>query len=65
MRANSEKERRPTRRPGRRTRAALVVAAVTLVGSAAACATLGRAVFREPVVNFRSIRLNGLGLTGG
>lgn len=56
---------RPMAHFGRRTRAMLAAAAVTLVGGTAACATIGRAVFQEPVVDFRSIRLNGLGITGG
>jgi LEA14-like dessication related protein len=50
------------RRWGRR--AAVVVAAALALG-ASGCATLGRAVFQEPVVNFKAVRINGLGLTGG
>ncbi len=46
-----------------RTAAVALVAAVSLAG--AGCATLGRAVFQEPVVNFKSVRVNGLGLSGG
>ncbi|HEY0970486.1 MAG TPA: LEA type 2 family protein [Gemmatimonadales bacterium] len=46
-----------------RIAAAGIVAAVALAGTG--CATLGRAVFQEPVVNFKSVRVNGLGLTGG
>ena len=44
-----------------------VAAAAALIAAAAlgACATLGRAVFEEPEVDFRSLRVNGLGLTGG
>ena len=44
------------------------VAAATVVALAAlggACATLGRAVFEEPVVTFRNLRVNGIGLDGG
>jgi LEA14-like dessication related protein len=42
------------------------VAAVALVAvSAAACASLGRSVFSEPVVTFKNIRVNGIGLDGG
>lgn len=41
--------------------AAAILGAVGLAG----CATLGRAVFQEPAVDFRSLRVNGLGLTGG
>jgi LEA14-like dessication related protein len=33
--------------------------------TAAACASLGRGVFREPVVNFRNVEVKGLGLSGG
>ena len=40
------------------------VAAVVAV-STAACATLGRSVFEEPVVNFRNVEVKGLGLSGG
>jgi len=42
----------------------LAVAAATL-GGAAGCASLGRNVFKEPVVNFQQLSINGLGLTGG
>ena len=42
----------------------LVVAAVTVAG-ASGCATLGRKVFKEPVVNFQQLSISGLGLTGG
>lgn len=43
---------------------------VGLIGAAAvvssgACATLGRSVFREPVVTFRNVEVKGLGLSGG
>lgn len=40
--------------------AALVVPAVL-----GACATLGRATFKEPIVNFQEARITGLGVTGG
>ena len=40
---------------------AVVAAAVTITG----CKTLGRQAFAEPQVNFRELRVNGLGLTGG
>ena len=36
-----------------------------LAGALGACASIGQAVFQEPVVNFRALRVNGLGLTGG
>jgi LEA14-like dessication related protein len=29
------------------------------------CSALGRAVFKEPVVNFRDLKLQGIGLEGG
>ena len=41
-----------------------VVAAVALLGGAA-CATLGRATFKEPIVHFQDARITGLGITGG
>jgi LEA14-like dessication related protein len=47
----------------RRTLVGLVAAAVAV--TTAACATLGRGVFREPVVNFRNVEVKGLGLSGG
>ena len=30
-----------------------------------ACATLGRATFKEPIVHFQDARVTGLGITGG
>jgi LEA14-like dessication related protein len=39
--------------------------AAVLVVTSAACASLGRAVFEEPVVNFRNLEVKGLGLSGG
>ena len=42
----------------------LAVAAVTVAG-ASGCATLGRKVLKEPVVNFQQLSISGLGLTGG
>jgi LEA14-like dessication related protein len=41
------------------------VGAALLLAATTACATLGRSVFKEPVVDFREVRLNGLGLSGG
>ena len=41
----------------------LLVASAVLVASA--CSTLGKQVFAEPQVNFRDVKINGLGLTGG
>ena len=46
----------------RAKRAALAAAALA---SAAGCASLGRQVFHQPLVNFRDVRVNGLGLQGG
>ncbi|MDE3216421.1 MAG: LEA type 2 family protein, partial [Gemmatimonadota bacterium] len=42
----------------------LIVAALAAV-ALAGCSALGRAVFRQPVVELRDVRLAGLGLTGG
>ena len=41
------------------------VAAVMALGAATACASLGRSVFNEPVVSFKNVRINGIGLDGG
>lgn len=50
----------------RSTRGRWVAAvAACLLVLTAACASIGRSVFKEPVVNFRELRVNGLGLTGG
>ena len=35
------------------------------VTAAPACSTLGRAAFKQPVVNLRDVRVRGVGLTGG
>lgn len=48
-----------------RSRFVGAVAATILAVTTAACATLGRAVFEEPVVNFRNVEVKGLGLSGG
>ena len=40
------------------------VAAVMLLATAA-CSSIGRSVFKEPVVTLQDVRLNGVGLTGG
>ena len=42
--------------------AATVLSATATLGG---CASLGKKVFKEPVVNFREMRITGLGLTGG
>ena len=64
MRSNASLDGRGSSWRGR-GRAAVLVALVALVGVAGACASLGQAVFERPVVNFRALRVNGLGLTGG
>lgn len=43
----------------------LVLTAVATTAVAGACASLGRAVFEEPVVSFKEVKINGLGLSGG
>lgn len=43
---------------------AVVVAASAAI-AAAGCSALGRAGFKEPVVNLRDVRVRGVGLTGG
>jgi LEA14-like dessication related protein len=40
-----------------------VIASMTLFS--AGCATLGRSIFSEPIVSFNSMKLRGIGLTGG
>jgi len=42
-----------------------LMAAVVVAGAITACATLGRAAFREPVVTLKDVRVNGLGFDGG
>ncbi len=63
----SQGERTDVTRARRRrvVRRSLTAAALLGAAALAGCATLGRAVFREPVVDFRSLRINGLGVTGG
>ena len=47
-------------------RRAIFVAAGALPATVAGgCATLGRQIFEEPVVTFKNVQVNGLGLTGG
>ena len=41
-----------------------LLAFMTVTGLAA-CATLGKAAFKEPVVHFQDARVTGIGLTGG
>lgn len=55
--------RLPRLRPGGRRRGALLAGlAVALGGSA--CASLGRATFKEPVVTVQSVAVTGVSLTG-
>ncbi len=44
---------------------ALVAATAATLVAGAACSTLGRAAFQQPVVNLRDVRIRGIGLTGG
>lgn len=43
----------------------LIAAVVILTALIAACATLGHAGFKQPIVGFKDVRVNGLGLSGG
>jgi LEA14-like dessication related protein len=40
-------------------------AAAVLATAGVACAGLGRSAFKEPVVSFKDVRINGLGVSGG
>jgi LEA14-like dessication related protein len=42
-----------------------VSAVAVVVVASTGCSSLGRAVFEEPVVTFKDVRINGLGLAGG
>lgn len=44
--------------------AKFLLAFMTVTGLAA-CATLGKAAFKEPIVHFHDARVTGLGITGG
>jgi LEA14-like dessication related protein len=46
----------------RRTKIAVMLVAVAGMG---ACASLGMAGFREPIVSFKDVKVRGLGLSGG
>ncbi|MDF1503036.1 LEA type 2 family protein [Roseisolibacter sp. H3M3-2] len=46
-------------------RRAVVGLTAAALAATAGCASLGRSVFREPVVNFRNVELKGLGVSGG
>lgn len=43
----------------------VVVALLAMVGVVSACSAFGRGAFQEPVVTFKDVKVNGLGLTGG
>ncbi len=43
----------------------LLLAAPVVMIAASGCASVGKSVFKEPVVTLRNVQLNGLGLTGG
>jgi len=42
-----------------------VVTALAAAVVGAGCASLGRRVFEEPVVTFKGVQINGLGMSGG
>jgi LEA14-like dessication related protein len=42
-----------------------MVLGAALAGAAAGCATIGRQLFKQPVVELRDVRLTGLGIAGG
>ena len=42
-----------------------IVGLTVAVFAISACATLGRGVFQEPIVNFKNVSVRGLGLSGG
>jgi LEA14-like dessication related protein len=46
-------------------RRSMLAAAALTVFAVAGCATLGLGGFKEPIVNFKDLRVRGLGLTGG
>src|SRR4030095_15023960 len=66
----SARRRTKRRREGRQLgedamgKIALVAASAAMVVSAA-CSTLGKAGFEQPVVNLKDVKIRGLGLTGG
>ena len=55
-------KRTDLRKSTRRTKIALMLVAVAGMG---ACASLGMAGFREPIVSFKDVKVRGLGLSGG
>lgn len=46
-------------------RLTMAVSAVLMLATGVGCKSVGRKVFKEPVVNFKDVRVNGLGLNGG
>lgn len=44
---------------------AAALSTTVAVGATTGCATLGMAHFKEPIVNFRDLKVEGVGLTGG
>ncbi len=49
----------------RRRRLSVFVWTAAVAAVLAGCATLGRALFKQPVVELRDVRLTGIGLSGG
>lgn len=47
------------------TRATGVAALAAAAAALAGCATLGQQVFNNPIVSFKDVRFNGIGLQGG
>jgi LEA14-like dessication related protein len=47
------------------TRRTKIVATAFAVLAIAACASLGRAAFQQPIVSFKDLKVRGLGLSGG
>ena len=43
----------------------VLVATVAAAVASTGCQSIGQAVFEEPVVTFKDVRINGLGLAGG
>lgn len=55
----------PVRASRARALARRTVPVLAVAVAAGACASVGRAVFEQPVVSFQDLRINGLGLQGG
>ncbi|GAC1471462.1 MAG: hypothetical protein PVSMB1_19220 [Gemmatimonadaceae bacterium] len=47
------------------TRSTKIVVMLVTVAAMSACASLGMAGFREPIVSFKDVKVRGLGLSGG